>query len=204
MSVFSLLSECLDLNELQRMKSDTEDVESLMQNLTLDSSNKSVDDLNVLGELKNGADGLEVCLNKTYLGAKLAKLLEMVDSITENNEGDKIIIVSQWTSVLNIIGYHLKARNLEFYEIRGDVNLFKRNELVESFNKPYNVKIMLLPLNAGGIGLNLISANRMFLLDIHGNPALEQQAGDRVYRVGQKKNVNIYRFICDNTIEERI
>jgi transcription termination factor 2 len=203
-SVFSLLSECLDLNELQRMKSDTEDVESLMQNLTLDSSNKSVDDLNVLGELKNGADGLEVCLNKTYLGAKLAKLLEMVDSITENNEGDKIIIVSQWTSVLNIIGYHLKARNLEFYEIRGDVNLFKRNELVESFNKPYNVKIMLLPLNAGGIGLNLISANRMFLLDIHGNPALEQQAGDRVYRVGQKKNVNIYRFICDNTIEERI
>ena len=157
-----------------------------------------------MGELKNGADGLEVCLNKTYLGAKLAKLLEMVDSITENNEGDKIIIVSQWTSVLNIIGYHLKARNLEFYEIRGDVNLFKRNELVESFNKPYNVKIMLLPLNAGGIGLNLIGANRMYLLDIHWNPALEQQAGDRVYRVGQKKNVNIYRFICDNTIEERI
>ncbi len=109
-----------------------------------------------MGELKNGADGLEVCLNKTYLGAKLAKLLEMVDSITENNEDDKIIIVSQWTSVLNIIGFHLKARNLEIYEIRGDVNLFKRNELFESFKKPYNtdVKIMLLSLNAGGVGLN--------------------------------------------------
>ena len=63
---------------------------------------------------------------------------------------------------------------------------------------------MLLSLNAGGVGLNLIGANRMFLLDIHWNPALEQQASDRIYRVGQKKNVNIYRFICEETIEERI
>ena len=63
---------------------------------------------------------------------------------------------------------------------------------------------MLLSLTAGGVGLNLIGANRMFLLDIHWNPALEQQCADRIYRVGQKKNVTIYKLLCEETIEERI
>jgi transcription termination factor 2 len=201
-SHISLLSECLDLNELQKLKSETEDVETMMGNLNLDNTSKSLE----VNSLCNGVDDLDTCVDRNYLSAKLSKLLEMVDDITTNHEEDKIIIVSQWTSLLNIIGYHLKARDLKFYEIRGDVNLHKRNELVESFNKPYetDVKVMLLSLNAGGVGLNLIGANRMFLLDIHWNPALEQQAGDRIYRVGQKKNVNIYRFICEETIEERI
>ena len=203
-SHISLLSECLDINELQKMKAETEDVETMMQSLNLDSTAKSISDVNALGDLES--EDLHDCVNKTYLSAKLVKLLEMVDNITMNHEDDKLIIVSQWTSLLNIVGFHLKERDLEFHEIRGDVNLTKRNELVESFNKPYNkdVKIMLLSLNAGGVGLNLIGANHMFLLDIHWNPALEQQAGDRIYRVGQKKNVKIYRFICENTIEERI
>lgn len=63
---------------------------------------------------------------------------------------------------------------------------------------------MLLSLTAGGVGLNLVGANRMYLLDIHWNPALEQQAMDRIYRVGQTKECWIYRFLCENTIEERI
>ena len=63
---------------------------------------------------------------------------------------------------------------------------------------------MLLSLSAGGVGLNLIGANRMFLLDIHWNPALEQQCADRIYRVGQTKNVTIYKLLCEETIEERI
>lgn len=63
---------------------------------------------------------------------------------------------------------------------------------------------MLLSLTAGGVGLNLVGANRMYLLDIHWNPALEQQCGDRIYRVGQTKPVTLYKFLCENTIEERI
>ena len=63
---------------------------------------------------------------------------------------------------------------------------------------------MLLSLTAGGVGLNLIGANRMFLLDIHWNPALEQQCCDRIYRVGQTKPVTLYKFLCEQTIEERI
>lgn len=63
---------------------------------------------------------------------------------------------------------------------------------------------MLFSLAAGGVGLNLIGANRMFLLDIHWNPALEQQCADRIYRVGQTKSVTIYKLLCEEMIEERI
>jgi len=63
---------------------------------------------------------------------------------------------------------------------------------------------LLLSLTAGGVGLNLVAANHLFLVDIHWNPQLEAQACDRIYRVGQTKTVNVYKFICTNTIENSI
>lgn len=63
---------------------------------------------------------------------------------------------------------------------------------------------MLLSLSAGGVGLNLMAANHMFIVDIHWNPQLEAQACDRIYRLGQLKPVNVYKFICTNTIETQI
>ena len=95
---------------------------------------------------------------------------------------------------------------IEFCVIKGDVKLIERNEIVIEFNKKENtrIRVMLLSLTAGGVGLNLVGATRMFLLDIHWNPALELQCADRIHRVGQKKPVTIYKFLCENTIEERI
>lgn len=108
--------------------------------------------------------------------------------------------------MLDIIGKHLRKKHLKYCEIKGSVNLFSRNEIVEEFNDKSNtdLRVMLLSLTAGGVGLNLVGANRMFLLDIHWNPALEQQCADRIYRVGQKKDVTIYKLLCEETIEERI
>ena len=63
---------------------------------------------------------------------------------------------------------------------------------------------MLLSLAAGGVGLNLVGANHLFLLDMHWNPQLEAQACDRIYRVGQKRNVKIHKFLCEDTVESRI
>lgn len=63
---------------------------------------------------------------------------------------------------------------------------------------------MLLSLTAGGVGLNLVGGNHLFLLDLHWNPQLEMQAQDRIYRVGQRKDVNVYKFMTVETIEERI
>ena len=144
-------------------------------------------------------------LDKSYISSKMDITLKMIDQIFEEYPEDKIIVVSQWTTMLELIGHHLKKGNFEYCIITGRVSLADRNDVLVDFNNPRSpVNIMLLSLKAGGVGLNIVGANHMFLLDIHRNPALEQQCSDRIYRVGQKKNVKIHQFICETTIEERI
>lgn len=81
----------------------------------------------------------------------------------------------------------------------------ERGDIVDSFNRAgRGPQVMLLSLGAGGVGLNLVGANHLFLLDLHWNPQLESQACDRVYRVGQKREVTIHRFLCNETVEVKI
>ena len=86
----------------------------------------------------------------------------------------------------------------------GKLNHKKRAEVLEVFKKDASKQVFLISLKAGGVGLNLTVANHIFLLDPWWNPAVEDQAIDRVHRIGQKKPVFVYRFICKETIEERI
>jgi transcription termination factor 2 len=107
---------------------------------------------------------------------------------------DKAVVVSQWPSYLEILGNFLSKRNVSFCKLTGTVPVQKRNEIVVDFNRTNGgAKIMLLSLTAGGVGLNLIGGNHLFLMDLHWNPQLEAQAQDRVYRVGQKKPVVIHK-----------
>lgn len=107
---------------------------------------------------------------------------------------DKIVIVSQWTGVLEILGTHLEKEGIKFVFLTGKVLVKDRHSLVNNFNNPNTeTRIMLLSLTAGGVGLNLVGANHLMLMDLHWNPQLESQAQDRIYRVGQKKPVNIYK-----------
>ncbi|XP_033633463.1 transcription termination factor 2-like [Asterias rubens] len=117
----------------------------------------------------------------------------------------KSVVISQWTKMLDIMADHLTRAGYRFWSIRGDIPPKKRGEALEDFNSnPRGPEIMLVSLRAGGVGLNLIGGNHLFLLDMHWNPALEDQACDRVYRVGQKNNVSIHKFVCIDTIEMRI
>lgn len=75
---------------------------------------------------------------------------------------------------------------------------------VAECSPPTCPQVMLLSLQAGGVGLNLVGANHLFIVDMHWNPALEQQASDRCHRVGQTRDVQIHKFVCVGTIEERI
>uniref|UniRef100_A0A665V256 Transcription termination factor 2 n=1 Tax=Echeneis naucrates TaxID=173247 RepID=A0A665V256_ECHNA len=129
----------------------------------------------------------------------------------ETSESTKIaaivsdVIVSQWTSMLHIIAVHLRKMGLRYGVIDGTVNPKRRMDLVEEFNRdPKGPQVMLVSLCAGGVGLNLTGGNHLFLIDMHWNPALEDQACDRIYRVGQKKDVTIHRFVCEETVEEKI
>uniref|UniRef100_A0AAY5F3B0 Transcription termination factor 2 n=1 Tax=Electrophorus electricus TaxID=8005 RepID=A0AAY5F3B0_ELEEL len=115
------------------------------------------------------------------------------------------VIVSQWTSMLHIVAVHLKKMGLHFGVIDGTVNPKRRMDLVEDFNtNPKGPQVMLVSLCAGGVGINLTGGNHLFLIDMHWNPALEDQACDRIYRVGQHRDVTIHKFTCEGTVEDKI
>lgn len=126
--------------------------------------------------------------------SKIRKIFEILEEkilITD----DKAIIVSQWSGVLDIIGNFLVQKSIRFTTLTGKVAVKDRGTIVDRFNDDRGgPKILLLTLTAGGVGLNLVGANHLFLIDLHWNPQLEAQAQDRIYRVGQKKPVFIYKY----------
>ncbi|CAH1783191.1 unnamed protein product [Owenia fusiformis] len=145
---------------------------------------------------------------KSSTSSKVSQLMEHLERIrAESPKGQprKSVVVSQWVKMLEIVGEHLKKAGFRSCLIQGNIPPKTRMETVDKFNNdPQGPEVMLVSLKAGGVGLNLVGGNNLFMMDLHWNPALEQQAGDRVYRVGQKHDVTIYRFICKGTIEEKI
>ena len=114
-----------------------------------------------------------------------------------------MLIFSQFTSILEIIAAGLKERGIGFYRLEGSTTLEERRDRVESFNRGGN-DIFLISLKAGGTGLNLTGADTVIHFDPWWNPAVEEQAEDRAYRIGQEKNVQVIRLITRGTIEEKI
>ncbi|XP_051464792.1 LOW QUALITY PROTEIN: transcription termination factor 2 [Apus apus] len=141
----------------------------------------------------------------TRESTKIAHLLAELKTIQSHSESQKSVIVSQWTSMLKVVAVHLRRLGLKYATVDGSVNPKQRMDVVEEFNNnPKGPQVMLVSLLAGGVGLNLTGGNHLFLLDMHWNPALEDQACDRIYRVGQQKDVVIHRFVCEGTVEEKI
>ncbi|CAI6363749.1 unnamed protein product [Macrosiphum euphorbiae] len=142
--------------------------------------------------------------NEKWISSKIKAVCDMVEEKVLHTD-DKAVIVSQWPSVLNLVNKQLSQYNVKTEIFSGAVPVLLRNKIISEFDRVKGgPKILLLSLTAGGVGLNLVVANHLFLVDIHWNPQLEAQACDRIYRVGQQKPVNVYKFICDNTIESSI
>ncbi|XP_056410815.1 transcription termination factor 2 [Hyla sarda] len=136
---------------------------------------------------------------------KIDALMSQLRTISFGALPQKSVVVSQWTSMLKIVAVHLKQMGISYATIDGSINPKLRMDVVEDFNNdPRGPQVMLVSLCAGGVGLNLIGGNHLFLMDMHWNPALEDQACDRIYRVGQRKDVVIHRFVCQGTVEEKI
>ncbi|KAM6383336.1 transcription termination factor 2 isoform 4-T5 [Alca torda] len=141
----------------------------------------------------------------TRESTKIAHLLAELKTIQSHSDSQKSVVVSQWTSMLKVVAVHLKRLGLKYATVDGSVNPKERMDVVEEFNNnPKGPQVLLISLLAGGVGLNLTGGNHLFLLDMHWNPALEDQACDRIYRVGQRKDVVIHRFVCEGTVEEKI
>ena len=132
--------------------------------------------------------------------AKLDVLLPQIEELIE--EGHKSLIFSQFTSMLSIVKEHLDKRGIPYVYLDGKTR--NRKQVVDQFQNDPSTMVFLISLKAGGLGLNLTSAEYVFLLDPWWNPAVEAQAIDRAHRVGQTRQVFAYRLICKDTVEEKI
>lgn len=133
--------------------------------------------------------------------AKLETCMELIREACEG--GHKILLFSQFTSMLDIIQKQLRKENIENYLLTGSTPKEKRMEMVEAFNEN-EIPIFLISLKAGGTGLNLTGADVVIHYDPWWNLAAQNQATDRTHRIGQKKSVQVYKLIAEDTIEEKI
>jgi len=136
--------------------------------------------------------------------AKLLRLEEMLEEVLA--EGDRALIFTQFAEWGKLLKPYLeKQLGREIFFLYGSTSKKQREEMIDRFqHDPQGPPIMILSLKAGGVGLNLTRANHVFHFDRWWNPAVENQATDRVFRIGQTRNVQVHKFVCTGTLEEKI
>ena len=157
-----------------------------------------------LTKLRQLCCGPELLL-ENYKGenAKLEACIELITQAIAG--GHKILLFSQFTSMLDLIGEELKKAKIDYYRIDGSVKKEARMEMVEQFQNPQNqVSVFCISLKAGGTGLNLTAADIVIHYDPWWNKAAQNQATDRAHRIGQKHAINVYQLIAEETIEQKI
>ncbi|KAA6395902.1 MAG: putative DNA repair protein [Streblomastix strix] len=133
------------------------------------------------------------------------KMLSLAEYITNMPKGEKIVVFSQWTTCLDIIEGVMHHIGCKFCRFDGEQSFTVQQTNLKQFSSPKgNVRVLLASLKAGGVGLNLYAANHVILIDKWWNPFVEEQAIDRVHRIGQTKPVSVIRLKCIQSIEERI
>lgn len=138
-----------------------------------------------------------------YDSGKMEVLMNILENITEN--GEKVLIFTQYVQMGNIIKKLVdKKFNTESLFLHGSLSRGKKDKMINDFQNKSQHKIFIISLKAGGTGLNLTAAQNVVHYDLWWNPAVENQATDRAYRIGQKENVMVYRLITTGTFEEKI
>jgi SNF2 family DNA or RNA helicase len=191
----------------------TKEQASLYQSV-VDSTMKQLDESNVKGLVFKLIISLKQICNhprnfdkisdiKVDKSGKTQLLMNLLDNIMIQDE--KVLIFTQYTQMADILVDIIKKELLTTPLIlKGDMSKKKRDEVVELFQKDNRYKIFILSLKAGGVGLNLTAANHVVHYDLWFNPAVENQATDRAFRIGQTKKVTVHRLITKNSFEEKI
>ncbi|MEX2335651.1 MAG: DEAD/DEAH box helicase [Fulvivirga sp.] len=133
-----------------------------------------------------------------------AKMEELITHVQEKTGHHKILVFSQFVKMLKLIEERFKALDIPYEYLDGKTSLKKREQSVAHFQEDPECRVFLISLKAGGTGLNLTAADYVYIVDPWWNPAVENQAIDRCYRMGQQKKVFAYRMICKDTVEEKI
>ncbi|MEH3113355.1 DEAD/DEAH box helicase [Pedobacter terrae] len=143
-----------------------------------------------------------VMIDDEYISdsGKFENVIHTLDNVLKG--GHKVLVFSQFVKHLDIFKKHFEAEHIPFAYLDGSTR--NRGEIVSEFQQNTELKVFLISIKAGGVGLNLTQADYVFILDPWWNPAVEQQAIDRTHRIGQVKKVFIYKFIAKDTVEEKI
>ncbi|HTN19442.1 MAG TPA: SNF2-related protein [Pelobium sp.] len=135
-------------------------------------------------------------------GNQSIKIDTLISQIKEHAPNHKILVFSQFVGMLDLVKAQLQLENIAFSYLTGQTQ--NRKSVVDDFQTDENIKVFLVSLKAGGVGLNLTEADYVYLIDPWWNPAVENQAIDRAHRIGQTKKVVAVRLICSNTVEEKM
>jgi SNF2 family DNA or RNA helicase len=146
----------------------------------------------------------QLCLWQNHNFQRSTKIEFLIENLEQLlDEGHKVLVFSQFTTYLDIIQNKIRERNWNFARIDGSQTLKKRAHEVERFQNG-DAQVFLISLKAGGVGLNLTAASYIFLMDPWWNPAVENQAIDRAYRIGQENKLTVYRPIIKDSVEEKV
>ncbi|WP_119328230.1 DEAD/DEAH box helicase [Cysteiniphilum halobium] len=137
---------------------------------------------------------------KVHESAKLDYLLEMLTELAAENR--KVLVFSQFVEMLDLIALELSKHKIQYVQLTGQTK--NRQKLIDDFSEKSDISVFLISLKAGGTGLNLVAADTVIHFDPWWNPAVEAQATDRAYRIGQDKPVTVYKLIAKDSVEEKI
>ncbi|KAF2034663.1 hypothetical protein EK21DRAFT_85239 [Setomelanomma holmii] len=135
--------------------------------------------------------------------SKVEALLDILKA-TAQDTSNKTIVFSQWTSFLDLLQPQLQSHNLKFTRIDGSMTATQRDAALEALDNDDSVTIMLASLSVCSVGLNLVAANHVIMADSWWAPAIEDQAVDRVHRLGQKRETKVFRLVVEDSVEERV
>jgi len=140
-----------------------------------------------------------------YYSAKIRKILELLEDIKRHEGGvQKTIIFSQFVKMIDLVSPVLKEMGIGHVRYDGSMRPQDREKALQDIHKKSEIRVILISTKAGNSGLNLTCCNNVILVDPWWNPAVEEQAFDRAHRIGQTRDVNIYKLVVPDTVEDRI
>ncbi|KAI0530233.1 hypothetical protein GGR58DRAFT_494135 [Xylaria digitata] len=157
--------------------------------------------------LKPRPVGVETSVGPDVDSDRRSSKTDQLEALVEKHLQDpksKVVIFSQWTSFLDIIQPLLAEKNMKCVRLEGKMDIKKRDEAVEKLNNDPDTRVMLASLHAAGVGVNLTAADTVILTDCWWAPAIEDQAVDRVHRIGQNRPVTVYKLLVEGSIEYRV
>ncbi|KAI4342969.1 hypothetical protein MLD38_027526 [Melastoma candidum] len=210
-SVFSRSSLSCALSGDSGMDNSTELMEARCSDVSPSGSSKIKAALQVLQSLANkennsvvGESNMSPAKGVHDLSNDGNMVVEKTSSDTKKPSGEKAIVFSQWTGMLDLLEACLKDSSIQYRRLDGTMSVLARDKAVKDFNTLPEVTVMIMSLKAASLGLNMVSACHVLLLDLWWNPTTEDQAIDRAHRIGQTRPVKVLRLTVKDTVEDRI